>query len=215
MSLPDQIHNELKAQILSHELVPGSTLKIDALSDQFRASTIPVREALARLCSEGLAIQENRVGFKVRSVTPSLVEDDYRTLASVLQIAVSEVAASLAQKAGEPPGLSDESNALALIANSENAETLDEFLFGCLSSKRLAALAVFCLSHSRYFLKLDLELRGKEGWRHYIRRRQRTATAILAGRIALAQKLIAEERDWRIENIPTVVREMLFRQLIA
>jgi hypothetical protein len=80
-------------------------------------------------------------------------------------------------------------------------------------SKQLAGLRTFCLLHSRYFQRIDFDLRGEKGLRSFISRRQRAATALIAGKVSTAQKLLAEERDWRIENIPSVIREMLFRQL--
>jgi DNA-binding transcriptional MocR family regulator len=210
MSLPDRIYAELRSQILNHELTPASSLKIDGLSERLRASTIPVREALARLCAEGLVVQENRQGFTVRPVTPKLLEDDYRTLATILQVGAGEAATGLAKGISENESDAD----LAKIVNSDSAESLDEFLFSWLPSKRLAGVGAFCLSHCRYFFKLDFEIRGEEGLRHFVRRRQRAAAALQAGKGILAQKLIAEECDWRIQNIPLVIREMLFRQLM-
>lgn len=208
MSLPDHIHNELKTLILSHKLSPGASLKIDALSERFQASTIPVREALARLCAQNLVIQEEKVGYKVRPVTPIVVEDDYRTLAAILQIGISDVALKLSETRGTLL-----QTTLDSIAVSGTADDLDHFLFGQLSSRRLAELGNFCLAHSRYFLALDFELRGENATRLFIRRRKRIAAALLAGRVASAQKLVLQERDWRIENIPGVIKEMLFRQL--
>lgn len=206
ISMPDRIYAELRSEILSHELSPSSNLKIEALSERFHTSAIPVREALARLCNEGLAVQENRMGFSVRPVTPSSLEDDYRTLAAILQLAAAEVAAK---------SISPDSGGIALedLTKTDSAEMLDQFLLGCLPSKQLAGLGAFCLLHSRYFQRLDFDLRGEKGLRSFISRRQRAATALIAGKVSTAQKLIAEERDWRIENIPSVIREMLFRQL--
>lgn len=212
-SLPERIYAEIRRQIFIHELKPASHLKIDTLSERFQASAIPVREALVRLCSEGLAVQEDRQGFAVRPVTPKLVEDDYRTLATILQTGAAEIAAALARKNVQEPRLADSRDALSAIARPADVENLDDILLGWAPSKRLAVLGAFCRLHSQYFLQLDFELRGNDGRRHYTRRRQRAATALLAGHGTLVQKLIAEERDWRIDNIPLVIREMLYRQL--
>ncbi|KAL0630287.1 hypothetical protein Q9L58_010866 [Maublancomyces gigas] len=211
ISLPDRIYAELKSQILSHKLIPASSLKIDALSQKLHASTIPVREALARLCAEGLVVQENRQGFTVRPITPKLLEDDYRTLAAIMQVGAGEAAAGIAQRTT----LNASHAALARMANSEFVDELDEFLLSWVPSKRLAGLGAFCLLHCSYFFNLDFELRGEEGWRHFRRRRQRSAVALQAGKGVTAQKLIAEECEWRISNIPLVIREMLYRQLSA
>lgn len=208
LSMPDRIYAELKSEIISHELAPSSSLKIEALSARFHTSAIPVREALVRLCNEGLAVQENRLGFSVRPVTPKSLEDDYRTLAAILQLAAAEVAA-------KSPGPYNGGIALEDLTKTDSAAMLDHFLLGCLPSKQLAGLGTFCLLHSRYFHRIDFDLRGEKGLRSFITRRQRAAAALVAGKVSTAQKLIAEERDWRIENIPSVIREMLFRQLSA
>lgn len=211
MSLPNRIYAELKSEILAHRLAPSSTLRIEAISERFRTSTIPVREALARLCNEGLAIHENRLGFSVRPVTPKTLEDDYRTLAAILQLGAAEVVVSL--KVADRSSTVDGSPTMDELAKSDSVEMLDELLLEALPSKQLAGLGTFCLMHSRYFQRIDLELRGEAGRRHFISRRRRAAAALAAGRANVAQKLIAEERDSRIENIPSVMREMLFRQL--
>ncbi|WP_180608176.1 GntR family transcriptional regulator [Agrobacterium vitis] len=208
ISIPDRIYADLRSKIISHELAPSSSLKIEALSAQFHTSTIPVREALVRLCNDGLVVQENRQGFSVRPVTPKSLEDDYRTLAAILQLAAAELTANAKSDRSSEGGI-----ALEELTKNDGAQNLDRFLLSCLPSKQLAMLGNFCLLHSRYFQRIDFDLRGEKALRNFISRRQRAATALIAGRVSTAQKLIAEERDWRIENIPSVIREMLFRQL--
>jgi DNA-binding GntR family transcriptional regulator len=126
--MPDRIYAELKSEIISHELAPSSGLKIEALSERFRTSTIPVREALVRLCNEGLAVQENRLGFSVRPVTPNSLEDDYRTLAAILQLAAAEVAVRSTARHNGGISLED-------LTKTDSAAMLDQFLLGCLPSR--------------------------------------------------------------------------------
>jgi len=52
--LSDEIYEMIKAMIFDHEIAPGSRVNIDALSVQLDVSQTPVREALARLESDGL-----------------------------------------------------------------------------------------------------------------------------------------------------------------
>ena len=211
MSMPDRIYAELRSEILGHQIAPSSSLRIEAISERFHTSTIPVREALVRLCNEGLAVQENRLGFSVRPVTPKTLEDDYRTLAAILQLGAVEIVASL--KLADRNSRLDGDAAIEELSKSDSVEVLDEVLLHALPTRQLAGLGTFCLMHSRYLQRIDFELRGEVGRRHFIGRRQRAAAALAAGKANVAQKLIAEERDWRIENIPSVIREMLFRQL--
>jgi DNA-binding GntR family transcriptional regulator len=63
--LTDQIYDLLRERIVDGDLIPGQRLNIDALAAELGASNIPVREALARLAAEKLAIQEPYKGYTV------------------------------------------------------------------------------------------------------------------------------------------------------
>jgi DNA-binding GntR family transcriptional regulator len=63
--LTDQIYDVLRERIVDGDLAPGQRLNIDALAAELGASNIPIREALARLASEKLAVQEPYKGYTV------------------------------------------------------------------------------------------------------------------------------------------------------
>ena len=67
--LSDEIHEMIRAMIFSHEIAPGQRVNIDALAVRLEVSQTPIREALARLESEGLIAKEPLKGF---SATPLL-----------------------------------------------------------------------------------------------------------------------------------------------
>lgn len=50
----DQVADAIRADIISHALAPGLTLRQEDLAARYRVSRIPLREALRRLESEGL-----------------------------------------------------------------------------------------------------------------------------------------------------------------
>lgn len=67
-SLAEQAYEQLKRQILDQRLPPGARLNIDALSREFGISSSPLRQALTKLCSEGLVVFAANTGFSVAPV---------------------------------------------------------------------------------------------------------------------------------------------------
>ena len=56
---------EIRRDIISGALAPGTRLRTKSLADRYGTSAIPVREALSRLASSGLVIAEDQRGFFV------------------------------------------------------------------------------------------------------------------------------------------------------
>ncbi|AXA66836.1 GntR family transcriptional regulator [Pseudomonas oryzihabitans] len=86
------IYEELRRQILTLQLRPGMPLDETSLATQFGLSRSPVRDALARLASEGLVtILPNRTLL----VTPFEIEEfpNYISALDLLQRAVTRLAA--------------------------------------------------------------------------------------------------------------------------
>ncbi|MBD0291036.1 MAG: GntR family transcriptional regulator [Thermoleophilia bacterium] len=65
----DEIALELEQAIVSGELPPGSVLRQDDLSERFRVSRTPIREALRRLAALGLVLFEPNRGVRVRTLS--------------------------------------------------------------------------------------------------------------------------------------------------
>lgn len=87
------IYEELRKQILTLKLKPGAQLDEISLAAQFGLSRSPVRDALARLISEGLVtILPNRTTL----VTPFEIEEfpKYISALDLIQRAVSRLAAT-------------------------------------------------------------------------------------------------------------------------
>lgn len=75
IKLSDQIFHSIKQMIISHKYIPGETLQIDRLANEFDVSTTPVREALLKLESQGLVeISPNKSAI-VTQVDESSVRD--------------------------------------------------------------------------------------------------------------------------------------------
>lgn len=62
--LSDEIYDMIKNMIMGHEIEPGVRVNIDALAEQLDVSQTPIREALARLESDGLIAKEPLKGYR-------------------------------------------------------------------------------------------------------------------------------------------------------
>ncbi len=82
-SLTAEAYSQLRAEILACRLSPGHKLIIADLCDQLGFSLGAVREALARLTSEGLVVSEPRKGFRVAPITESELQDITRVRATI------------------------------------------------------------------------------------------------------------------------------------
>jgi len=75
--LADDVYEAIKTMLMDHVVRPGARISIDGLARDFQVSSTPVREALARLESEGLADKEPLKGYRA---TPLLTRDEFDDL---------------------------------------------------------------------------------------------------------------------------------------
>lgn len=75
--LSDEVYDALKAMIMDHALAPRERINIDRLGREINVSQTPLREALARLESEGLVTKEALIGY---SATPLLSQAEMEDL---------------------------------------------------------------------------------------------------------------------------------------
>lgn len=85
------MYEALKEAILNGSLAPGLTLREEDLARQFQVSRTPIREALNRLASEGLAERHQGSGLVVTEIGTDDIIDLY-----VLREALEGLAARLA-----------------------------------------------------------------------------------------------------------------------
>lgn len=90
--LADQTYQILRESILSGRIRPGERLGQETLASELGVSQITVREALLRLVSEGLAVQEPYRGVLASTITPEDIEDIYE-LRELLEGYAMELAA--------------------------------------------------------------------------------------------------------------------------
>jgi DNA-binding GntR family transcriptional regulator len=101
-TLADGAFQRIRADIVKGTLKPGEKLRPDRLSARYGIGLSPVREALSRLASDGLAVAEGQRGFFVAPVSAGELEDvaDLRITFSVLALERSIKAGDEAWEAG-------------------------------------------------------------------------------------------------------------------
>ncbi|MFW6600225.1 GntR family transcriptional regulator [Propionibacteriaceae bacterium Y2011] len=100
--LADQVHRVLRDRILSHELGPGHRLSVPALALEFGLSRSPVREAVQRLVTDGLAEERPNQGATVATMDLAELADMYEVRAPLDGLAARLVTGR------EVPGLGEE-----------------------------------------------------------------------------------------------------------
>lgn len=93
----DSVYNTLREAIVEGRLDPGDSLIEWHVARQFGTSRTPVREALLRLESEGLAFRVPRRGLVVRQISEHEVMEVY-----AVRIALEELAAREAANEAQP-----------------------------------------------------------------------------------------------------------------
>jgi DNA-binding GntR family transcriptional regulator len=88
-SLREQIYEYLKSEMQSGNLVPGSSINLNAISRQLKISKTPLRDALIQLEAEGFVSILPRRGVLVRKLSLHDIKESYEIIgaleASVIQ----------------------------------------------------------------------------------------------------------------------------------
>lgn len=93
--LGDKVYEVLRDALLSHEIAPGARLNLASLSRAMHVSNTPLRQALARLQSDGLVTQEPYRGYRA---TPLLEEKGIADLYEFRLLVEPAGAAAAAQR---------------------------------------------------------------------------------------------------------------------
>ncbi|HEX6685256.1 MAG TPA: GntR family transcriptional regulator [Candidatus Limnocylindrales bacterium] len=93
VTLTDDVYESVKTMIMEHALAPGERVGIDGLARTLEVSPTPVREALARLESEGLVVKRPMSGY---TTSPLLTRDQFEDLFQMRLLLEPEAAARAA-----------------------------------------------------------------------------------------------------------------------
>jgi len=102
LALGDQVYNALRAQLRNGVIRAGESLQEVPLAEQLGVSRTPVREAMARLASEGLLAADRR-SFTVPALTLRDVDDIYEVRFLIEPAALRRIAPLTANPAVRAP----------------------------------------------------------------------------------------------------------------
>ncbi|MGW2412299.1 GntR family transcriptional regulator [Streptomyces tubercidicus] len=97
-ALSDSVYEDIKAMVMDHEITPGSRVSIEALARSLHVSPTPIREALARLESDGLVVKRTLSGYRT---TELLTRQGLEELFEMRQLLEPKAAALAAVNASE------------------------------------------------------------------------------------------------------------------
>jgi len=95
----DDIAGLIEEAIVSGELVPGSVLRQEQLSERFGVSRTPVREALRRLAALGLVSFEPNRGVRVRTISHDDLREAFLVRAELEALVTEEAARKMTPEA--------------------------------------------------------------------------------------------------------------------
>lgn len=95
-SLTEFAYRNIRSDIIAGAYPPGSKLQIDDLKTRYGLSASPLREALARLVSQGFVSMENQRGFRVSGMS----RDDLADITLARQV-IETAALKLAVERGD------------------------------------------------------------------------------------------------------------------
>lgn len=160
-SLADKVYGSLRELVCSGALPSGHPLQEVALANQLGVSRTPVREALARLASEGLLESEAR-SFVVPSLSEADIDDIYELRLLLEPEALRQVATRIADR----KQLNPIREALAAMVEADKADDAAAFMdanyrfrdawMGLMPNRRLLRAIELYADHVRYLRALTL-----------------------------------------------------------
>jgi DNA-binding GntR family transcriptional regulator len=159
--LGDQVYKTLRDYLGSHVIVPGQRLQEATLAVQLGVSRTPVREALARLESDGLIAADGR-SFVVPVLSDADVDEIYELRALLEPAALAQVAESVA----DPRTLARIADALRAAEAADRNVDADGFIDAnarfhlawheLVANRRLLRAIALYAGHVRYLRMLTL-----------------------------------------------------------
>lgn len=159
-ALSEQVYRALRESLGNRAITPGQRLQEATLAEQLHVSRTPVREALARLASEGLIVAEGR-GYVVPVLTDADVDEIYELRALLEPAALARAAATTtpAALAAVAAALRDAEDADRMADAEAFIEANARFHGGwsaLVANRRLLRAIALYAGHVRYLRVLTL-----------------------------------------------------------
>lgn len=119
--LTNETYLALRDLIFAGDLRPNDRLVETELASRLNVSRTPVREALQKLCSEGLVVDAPRKGYAVAEFTPEFIVDHY-----AVREVLEGLAARLAAQSATELEIVQLGAELEAMARASKANKLDE-----------------------------------------------------------------------------------------
>ncbi len=159
--LADQVYKTLREYLGSHVIRPGQRLQEATMALQLGVSRTPVREALARLESEGLVAADGR-SFVVPVLSDADVDEIYELRGLLEPAALAQVAESIA----DPRELARITDALRAAEAADREDAAEVFIeanarfhaawHDVVANRRLLRAIALNAGHVRYLRMLTL-----------------------------------------------------------
>ncbi len=198
IALADQVYQRLRDQLRTGRIGPSERLQEVAIATQLGVSRTPVREALARLASEGLVEADGR-SFAVPGLTPEDLTDIY-ALRSLLE---PEAVRLASEHAADPKLRKPLENALADAVVAHAAGDAEAFIaantrfreawLALVPNRRMVrAIGVYAdhVRHLRVLTLADTAVRAGA-----LAGMQQIASALCAGDAAAAGRAMLEQLE--------------------
>ncbi len=184
--LSDEAYEMIKTMIFAHEIAPNSRVNIDSLAVQLNVSQTPIREALARLESDGLIAKEPLKGYKATNLLTLKEFDDLFQFRLLIEPWAAEQAAKKIDNTGKA----------ALKVEMQSAKTALKFK----DDEQIQAL----VEHDARFHSLIANISGNESIAYAF---ERTHCHLHLFRLYMANKMDLVDRADRPEFIQNLFEQ--------
>ncbi|MDW5323491.1 GntR family transcriptional regulator [Plantactinospora sp. KLBMP9567] len=145
-TLADDVYESVRTLVMDHAVAPGERINIDALARRLEVSPTPVREALARLESDGLVRKRPLAGYTAAPLLTRAEFDELVEMRLILETASARrVAERFARRAADGGNGSD-GPAGELAELRREAELPDQVP----GTEGFAAIAAFTAQDARF-----------------------------------------------------------------